>query len=402
MSKARRSRPGRLPWLLALAALALPVLKVGFPAAADGPAAQPCSWDIGWQVVRELELPRRDSGGKSIGGFSAVHAPAGSERLWLLSDLPQGSITVWSGLGAALGGEAELRLERTLPLASGREAALPRQMDGEGLVRLGDQLWVASEGRRLRQRPVQLLRFQADSGLLLEALALPGDWQPGRGQGLASNAGPESLALLPEPDGSPALLMAAERPLLQDPPRQVRLLRWHWVEGQDPRRDPPVATDQGSLLLPEGEGWGLTDLMVMDSGQLLALLRRFELPITWEIRLALYPLPAAADGNPAAPLAEWDLIGAGLTPDNWEGLTTGPPLADGRPSLLLVSDDNLSPLQANRVAQLAPSRGSGCGAQPAAATSSVNSARQRRSWASAAAVPSAGNALRKSLSLAGM
>nr|WP_255510525.1 esterase-like activity of phytase family protein [Cyanobium sp. LEGE 06143] len=70
--------------------------------------------------------------------------------------------------------------------------------------------------------------------------------------------------------------------------------------------------------------------------------------------MALYPLPAATDDAAAPPLAEWDLIATGLSPDNWEGLIPGPPLSDGRPTLLLLSDDNLNPLQANRLAQLAP------------------------------------------------
>lgn len=311
-------------------------------------------------MARELELPRRGADGQPIGGFSAALHHAEMGQLWLLSDLPLGSVAIWSGLEAALAAEGPLLLERTLALRSGPEASLPVIIDGEGLLRLGSQLWVASEGRPLLALPAQLLRFEARSGRLLQALELPPDWQPGAGRGLASNAGPESLALLPAPDGPPALLMAAEKPLLQDPPRQVRLLRWSWQPGQNPSTDSPQAQPLGSLLLPPGDGWGLTELMALDSGRLLALLRRFEAPFSWSIRLALYPLPATPTAAPSAPLAEWDLIAAGLTPDNWEALSPGPPLAAGRPTLLLVSDDNLNPLQANRLAQLVPQRTAAC------------------------------------------
>jgi hypothetical protein len=324
-------------------------------------------------VLRKLELPRRGPDGERIGGFSAAHHPQGSDRLWLLSDLPLGSVAIWRGLGGALAGAASLRLERTLRLRSSPQRPLPPVIDSEGMVRLEGQLWVASEGRRLRALPAQLLRFDERSGLLLQALELPADWQPAEGRGLAGNAGPESLTLL-APGDQPELLMGAEMSLLQDPPRQVRLLRWHWRAGEDPRRDAPVAAHQGSLLLPEEEGWGLTELLVLDGARLLALLRRFEAPLGWHNRLALYPLPEAGDDPPVAPLLQWDLGAAGLTPDNWEALTPGPPLADGRPSLLLVSDDNLNPLQASRVAQLAPTQGSGCAVQSVAA-----------SWARAAA-----------------
>jgi len=56
----------------------------------------------------------------------------------------------------------------------------------------------------------------------------------------------------------------------------------------------------------------------------------------------------------------WDLKALGLTPDNWEAITPGPPLEDGRPTLLLAADDNFSPLQDNYLVQLAPRRTGAC------------------------------------------
>ncbi|MEO1003705.1 MAG: esterase-like activity of phytase family protein [Cyanobacteria bacterium J06638_7] len=344
----------------AIGAVVLAAMSEG-PAAVSGSLRElPCPSEAGWQLVRELELPRQGLEGEPIGGFSAVFRQAGMDRLWLLSDLPEGSVSIWSGLEPALAGDAPLRLQRTLPLRSGPAATLPARIDGEGMVLVEGQLWVASEGRRLRELPAQLLRFEASSGLLLQALELPADWQPGEGRGLASNGGPESLTLMPGTDGAPALLMAAEHPLLQDQPGVVRLLRWGWQPGQNPSIDAPQPQPLGSLLLPAGDGWGLTELLALDSGQVLGLLRRFEAPFNWSIRLALYSLPAAPTAAPSAPLAAWDLIAAGLSPDNWEGLTPGPRLEDGRPTLLLVSDDNLNPLQANRLAQLVPLQPAAC------------------------------------------
>ena len=63
---------------------------------------------------------------------------------------------------------------------------------------------------------------------------------------------------------------------------------------------------------------------------------------------------------PLLPLAGWDLLKIGLPPDNWEGLTIGPRLSDGRSTLVLVSDDNFSPFQSSRVAVLAARRSTGC------------------------------------------
>ncbi|MCS5691887.1 esterase-like activity of phytase family protein [Cyanobium sp. FGCU-6] len=339
---------------LFLLAACLPVAAAAAPLPLP---TNPCS-AAGWQLVRQVELPRFTVDRRRIGGFSALRTTAGDGRLWLLSDLPRGTLTLWRGLG----GQGPLQLERLVELGPG-PGGNPGELDGEGLVMGEGQAWVASEGRRSRERPAQLLRFDSDRGALLQAVPLPADWQPAPGQGLASNGGPESLMALPLPGGAPALLMAAETPLLQDPPDRVRLLRWRWAPGHDPRSEAPRPEHQGSLALPEGEGWGLTDLLPAGPDRLLALMRRFTPPTTWEIRLELHALPGHDAVKPAPALASWDLISAGLVPDNWEALAEGPPLPDGRSSLVVVSDDNLSPLQASRLALLTADR-PGCRVRP--------------------------------------
>lgn len=347
-----------------LAAMLAALTPWGLPLGAQE-LAIPCPSSAGWQVVRQFKLPRFNRGGRALGGFSAAIYKSKPDQLWLLSDLPQGSLSIWDFdlAGLAKGKELARPLPppRELPLRGGADAPLPAAIDAEAMLLLGDQLWVASEGRRSAERPPQLLKFHVGSGELLQAIALPAAWRAAKASGLASNGGPESLTLLPGRHGRPLLLMAAEQPLLQDPERQLRLLLWSWPRGLEPRRDPPQARKWGSLLLPPEPDWGLTDLLALPSNQLLALLRRFVAPDRWQIRLALYPLSTAAPAaRPARPLAQWDLIASGLAPDNWEGLSFGPRLADGRPSLLLVSDDNLSPFQANRVALLSPRQTNSC------------------------------------------
>jgi hypothetical protein len=322
----------------------------------------PCPFSAGWQVERRIELPRRNDRGEVLGGFSAARYSPEDDTLLLLSDLPGGAVTRWVGLARG----AHPTLQAVIPLRSGPSGRLPAAIDGEGLVLLDGRWWVASEGRRSSDRPAQLLRFDPADGSLLGSWEPPASWRQAEGRGLASNGGPESLLLLPgaQPSQPAALLMAAEFPLLQDPPAQVRLLRWSWAPGEAPARVDPQPRPQGALQLPRGEGWGLTDLMLAGPGRLLGLLRRFEPPDRWQIRLALYPLPSAGSSAAAAPLAVWDLIAAGLDPDNWEALSPGPPLPDGRPTLLLVSDDNLSPLQANRLALLSANGGGACPSPP--------------------------------------
>jgi hypothetical protein len=255
-------------------------------------------------------------------------------------------------------------------LRSGKGANLPQSIDGEGLVLLGERAWVASEGRGSPERPTQLLGFDRRSGELQLAMPMPAEWQPAPGQGLAANRGPESLTLL-QRQGKPALLlMAAETALLQDPAGQVRVLGWPLGAGMASVAGNPKPLQP--LRLPRGDGWGLTDLLALPEAPvgatlgapLLGLQRRFQAPDQWSNRLVLYPLPKpitpAGNAAPLAPLMSWDLKAIGLSSDNWEAITPGPPLEDGRPTLLLASDDNFSPFQANHLARLAPRRSATC------------------------------------------
>jgi hypothetical protein len=318
--------------------------------------------------VAEVRLPKLDGAGKSSGGFSAASYRADRDQLWLLSDAPKGQLVGWGGLAKL--GKAPLRPLGVVRLSSGKGAPLPKSIDGEGLVLLGERAWVASEGRGSPKRPTQLLGFDRRSGELQLAIPMPAEWQSAPGQGLAANRGPESLTLLQQ-RGEPALLlMAAETALLQDPAGQVRVLGWPLGAGMASVAGNPKPLQP--LRLPQGDGWGLTDLLALPEAPLgathgaplLGLQRRFQAPDQWSNRLVLYPLPKpitpAGNAAPLAPLMSWDLKAIGLSADNWEAITPGPPLEDGRPTLLLASDDNFSPFQANHLARLAPRRSATC------------------------------------------
>jgi hypothetical protein len=331
---------------------------------APPPPLLPCPLTAGWELVAVVRLPKLDGAGKPSGGFSAATYRADRDQLWLLSDSPKGQLVGWGGLGKL--GKSPLRPLGVVRLRSGKGATLPQSIDGEGLVLLGERAWVASEGRRSTERPTQLLGFDHRSGELQLAMPMPAEWQPAPRQGLAANRGPESLTLVAR-QGKPAmLLMAAETALRQDPPGQVRVLGWPLSASMASVAGDPKPLQP--LRLPRDNGWGLTDLLALPEAPLgaplLGLQRRFKAPNQWSNHLVLYPLPKPiTPGATAAPLPSlmsWDLKAIGLPPDNWEAITPGPPLEDGRPTLLLASDDNFSPFQANHLARLAPRRSATC------------------------------------------
>jgi len=105
-------------------------------------------------------------------------------------------------------------------------------------------------------------------------------------------------------------------------------------------------------------GNGLADLLPLSSTRLLALERGYSsgvgnTPRLYEVDLAgatnvrgRRALPADLAGvTPVSKRLVLDLATLGITLDNLEGLTFGPRLADGRRSLVLVSDDNFSATQ---------------------------------------------------------
>ena len=310
--------------------------------------ALPCPLSAGWELVEQRLIEPSQGGGFSAGAYRPE-----VDELWLLSDTPKGRISRWRGL-------RERGLKGLDPLPPLR-LDQPQPMDGEGLVVDGGNLWLASEGRLQPARAAGLLRYDLATGQLQQTKALPPAWQLQANQGLRSNGGPESLTRLPT---SRDLLMAAEMALLQDPPGQVRLLRWQ-PDGTGTLQ--PV--ELRPLALPPG-GWGLTDLLATDQG-LLGLWRHFEAPDQWQARLVLYPATAMAAkpakgsaGQPVTPLISWNLLQLGLAPDNWEVLLAAPALGDGRSSLLLASDDNFNPMQRSHLARLVPRQQPGCPAPP--------------------------------------
>lgn len=321
----------------------------------------PCPLSAGWEIVRTISLAKHGSDGQPLGGFSAAAYVHQKDRLWLLSDSSRAHLVPFTGLAASISRSAEsvsLRPGAPLMLREQDGSLLPT-FDGEGLVVDGGLAWITSEGHPLADRSARLVRFSLETGRLVAELPLPVGWVRADGEGLASNQGPESLTRLPGGD----LLLAAEAPLLQDRSTGfgARPVAWVRLAQTDGSGQPE---ERARLLLPaEGQGWGLTELLVLrSSAKMLALVRGFELFRGWSMRLQLHDLPSrqASASPPLQPLLGWDLNVDGLPSDNWEGMTLGPPMPDGRSTVVLVSDDNFSPLQTSWVAVIAPRWKSAC------------------------------------------
>jgi len=321
-------------------------------------ALLPCPLDAGWEVVQQQVLPRSSADGRPLGGFSAVLAESPRGPLWLLSDAPEPFTVVLDGQGQP----PRLQWQPLAPQPL--QGVPPRPFDGEALVTTrgstGQRWWMASEGRLNPEQPAELLQLgrpsTVDGFRLLGRTPLPEEWQPQPGRGLRPNGGPEALVPLP----GERLLIAAEAPLQQDPPDRLRLLLADTRGGI--RFQPLGATLAFRPAIGAEAHWGLTELVGLPGGRLLALWRGYAPPDRWWTHLELLPAPAlrGPPTGPLSPLAVWDLQAEGLAADNWEAMAPGPPLPGNRGSFWMVSDDNFNPLQANRVALIAPRRQPGC------------------------------------------
>ena len=321
-------------------------------------AALPCPLAQGWELIRKFELPSQAPDGHVLGGFSAVAYQQENDRLWLLSDARRSHLVPITGLVRALATGSPLQPGPRLLLLDRDGRPLPPHGDGEGLVLQGQQAWIVSEGRRTVRRRARLQRYDLTTGRLLQELPLPGPWLARPGAGLAANRGPESLTAGPRGE----LVLAAEAPLLQDNPPVVRLASSDGF--QAPQENTSLRIDAPPVMVQLG-GSGLSELLALtDPPGLLALVRSYIPPLYWSAQLQLLPWPSGPAAPPLMPITGWDLLAEGLPAENWEGLAWGPRLGDGRPSLVIVNDDNFKPFQRNWVAVLAPRQHPACRSIP--------------------------------------
>lgn len=330
---------------------------------------------VGRLVVDRSEVPA-DLGGLSgiaydrrrdlyyvISDDRSEHAPARFYTLRL--DFSDGSLDADD---FAIVATVALEDARGRPFAAG-------SLDPEGIALAGDgTLYIASEGNAAAGVEPFVGRFTT-AGRELGRLPLPERYTPRPDAGVRNNLAFESLTLAP--DGT-RLFTATENALIQDGPSAdlgiaspARILAYehpsgaptaeflYWVDAVD--RPPPAPG--GSRLA------GLCELLALDVEELLALERTHVAGVGHGARLYRVSLRGADDISgidslarvdpatlrPARKRLLLDLSTVAAPVENLEGVTFGPPLDDGRLTLVLVGDDNFDPRQSTEILVLAVS-----------------------------------------------
>jgi hypothetical protein len=265
------------------------------------------------------------------------------------------------------------------PLTRDAGPAPPALLDAEALVALGsERLVVTSEGSG-HAAPPGLFEYTRD-GRFVAALPSPLPGVPGTTPGVPGGARDnlvfEGLAVLP----GGRLIVSLEGPLEQDGPLPtaergawLRLFELvprgsTWRAGRQlAYRFEPVAA--GAAFRGGTISAGISDLLALDARRVLVLERAFlvtlGLPPRSDNRIRIVQIDLET-GDDVAGLTS--LEGAAFAPvrrdtvldldairgrlprelerlENFEAMCLGPTLADGRRSLLLISDDNFNPAQ---------------------------------------------------------
>jgi hypothetical protein len=265
-----------------------------------------------------------------------------------------------------------------IPLQGGPGA--PVKLDPEGIAVTDDgHILISSEGIGNEQPrlPPAILEYSASGEFIRQLEVRPRFIPTERGDvvsGVRPNSGFESLSLAP--DGR--LFTAAELPLAQDGElvpfgsgNRTRLLEYRAAGGPfrparefaydiDPMDQPPFTH---TTIVN-----GIVELLALGGDELLSLERAYAESANRaqslnRIRIFRLSLAGATDISGVASLRNQPAVRpvrktllldlkdvGGLSPtlaalDNFEGMTWGPVLPDGRRQLLLVSDDNFSARQ---------------------------------------------------------
>ena len=237
--------------------------------------------------------------------------------------------------------------------------------DGEGLTRVGDRLYVVSVETLPR------VEVFDRKGAYVEPFSLPAVYAKQR----TGNKGIESLAA--SPDGT-TLYLANEQALTVDGPastatrgtlvRILRHTRQTAAQAQFAYRTEPLGPGKGGDM-------GVSELAALGADRLLVLERGFQSDVGNTVRIFEVSLAGAIDVTSEASLGDDTkvvpkrlVVDLGLLPagdathpskqanallDNYESLSVGPLLPDGRRLLFVTSDDNESATQVARVLVLA-------------------------------------------------
>ncbi len=314
-------------------------------------------------------------GGTEIGGISGITYDSDKQVYYAISDdrsskAPGRFYTLKINLQSGKLEKEQVVFTGVTTLLDENGKSFPEfSLDPEGIAFTGNSVFVSSEGDVDRQISPFIKEFSLD-GKILKTLPIPDLFLPDdKGtRGIRNNLAFESLTLTPD---RKYLFAATENALVQDGavPSLIngspcRILRYDAVNGNPDASFAYITEPLPAGANPVGKLTtnGLVDLLAIDENRLLSLERGFSLETGTVVKLFEISLEKGdriegleslkthlSEISPVEKRLLLDLETLTIPLDNIEGLTFGPVLGDGSIGLILVSDNNFSPLQETQI-----------------------------------------------------
>ncbi len=313
--------------------------------------------------------------GTEIGGLSGITYDADKQVYYAISDdrsskSPARFYSLQINLQSGKLEKAQIEFTGVTTLLDENGKTFPNlSLDPEGIAFTGNSVFVSSEGDVDRTISPFIKEFSLD-GKLVRSLQIPELFLPDDkgSKGIRNNLAFESLTLTPD---RKYLFTATENALVQDGAvaslqsgTPCRILRYDAVSGNLGRSFVYITEPLPTGANPAGKFTtnGLVDLLAIDENRLLSLERAFSLETGNTIRIFEISLEKGdriegleslksrlSEVSPVQKRLLLDLETLQIPLDNMEGLTLGPVLSDGSRGLILVSDNNFSPLQETQI-----------------------------------------------------
>jgi hypothetical protein len=363
------------PLLLSIALTFAAFASISATAALGERAAPPQGPPVQLQFLGQAIVPTGTTfAGTVVGGLSSITWDPQQNLYYAISDDPSQfqparfyTLTLAVADGALTNSDVQFTGVTTLRAPGG----LPYpafSLDPEGLVLTKDATLIATSEGFTDRLIAPFLRNYSLDGTYLGDLTVPQPFLPtlDHSSGIRPNLAFESAGI--PPNGN-FLFTSTENALFQDGPAATiangspsRLMRYNLQTGKLDRQwvywNNPVLEPSSIFSVN-----GLVELLPLNNEFLISMERSFSVGGTAtgtgnSIKLYKVALPGSTDVNGAESLASeldsirpvqkallFDLDSLGIPLDNVEGLTLGPRLADGRQTLVLVSDNNFAATQ---------------------------------------------------------